>query len=305
MDPLQWPSVKSLIHQLPAARVVVKPWLGRHNVYAIFLVPCGFYPEKLMVLDFQIFRQAYLEAQLIVNVSDISALDIPAGYYPLKTFLRTRYALSLILLGWGQRLRACENWILLYSHREKYISDGLARIGKPHRQRYRLLNKGRKSSETGGICWRIRHLCQLNKPRPLTAVQGALETGKAKTVWLTIDWREAYADISELQQEQLTEIIFQDTSQCDDFERVERLARAQTSGDDIGNSWLWSILTAEVTLRNLKFWGFEVQKRLPGKPIKLTLKVGGQEITVKNMRPMDLDATLDRLMRVAAGLLGD
>lgn len=121
-------------------------------------------------------------------------------------------------------------------------------------------------------------------------------------LWLTIDWREADADVPEAQQEQFTEVLFRELNGFDEVERVERVADPTVPDGGMGAAWLWGILTAEVGVANLKRLGKEVQERLPGKPISFTVKAGDREVTISNLRPDDLDATLDKLVAAAKSL---
>ncbi|MDA0267431.1 MAG: hypothetical protein O3A14_10830 [Cyanobacteria bacterium] len=126
-----------------------------------------------------------------------------------------------------------------------------------------------------------------------------------KSLWLTIDWRDADTDIPETQQEQLTEVLFREMNCFDEVERVERVADPAVPDGGMGAAWLWGILTAEVTVANLKRLGQEVQERLPGKPISFTVKAtkdGGAEVSATNVRPDDLDATLEKLVAAAKTL---
>jgi hypothetical protein len=123
-----------------------------------------------------------------------------------------------------------------------------------------------------------------------------------KTLWLTIDWRDADAEVPEAQQEQLTEVLFREMNCFDEVERVERVADPAAPDGGMGAAWLWSMLTAEVTIANLQRLGKEVQERLPGKPISFTVKAGDLEVTISNLRPDDLDATLEKLVAAAKSL---
>ena len=124
----------------------------------------------------------------------------------------------------------------------------------------------------------------------------------ADTVWLTIDWRQADPDIPEAQQEAFTEILFREMNGFDEIERVERVADPDAPAGGMGAAWLWSILTAEVTVENVKRLGQEVHERLPGKPMTFTVKSGDREVTAENVRPENLDATLDKLVVAAKKL---
>ncbi|NJN21016.1 MAG: hypothetical protein HC812_07265 [Leptolyngbya sp. RL_3_1] len=123
--------------------------------------------------------------------------------------------------------------------------------------------------------------------------------------WLTIDWRDADTEVPEAQQEQFTEVLFREMNCFDEVERVERVADPAVPDGGMGAAWLWGILTAEVTVENLKRLGQAVQERLPGKPISFTVKAtkdGEAEVSATNIRPDDLDATLEKLVAAAKSL---
>jgi hypothetical protein len=126
-----------------------------------------------------------------------------------------------------------------------------------------------------------------------------------QAVWLTIDWREAEGAVPEAQQEALTESLFRDLQGMDGVEQVRRVADPDVPTGGMGAAWLWSILTAQITVDGLKALGQEAQARLPGKPITFTLKAGDREITVENLRPTDLETTLDQLVAAAKQLAED
>ncbi|ASC73379.1 uncharacterized protein XM38_043440 [Halomicronema hongdechloris C2206] len=128
----------------------------------------------------------------------------------------------------------------------------------------------------------------------------------AKRVRLTIDWRQGMADVPLDHQETITTSLFQDLSQLDEVDQINRVADPQVPAGGMGvAAWLWSILTAEITIEGIKALGQDVQARLPGKPIEFTLEAGGKSISVKNLRPADLDATLDKLVAAAQDLAND
>lgn len=41
-------------------------------------------------------------------------LSIPDGYYPVKVYLRTRFAILLVFLGLGKKLNDPLNWYVVY-----------------------------------------------------------------------------------------------------------------------------------------------------------------------------------------------
>lgn len=128
------------------------------------------------------------------------------------------------------------------------------------------------------------------------------------TVWLTVDWRDADAHIPEEQQERFTEILLREMNRFDEVERMERVPDPAVPDGGMGAAWLWSILTAEVTVDNLKRLGQEVQARMPGKPMSFSFKrskEGDVEFSVENVRPEDFDAKLNQLVAAAQKLTED
>ena len=126
-----------------------------------------------------------------------------------------------------------------------------------------------------------------------------------QTVWLTIDWREADGEMPEAQQETVTELLFREMNGFDEVERVERVADPAAPAGGMGAAWLWSILTTEVTIANLKRLGQEVQERLPGKPMSFSLKCskdGDVEFSVENVRPEEFEEKLNQLVEAAEKL---
>lgn len=125
------------------------------------------------------------------------------------------------------------------------------------------------------------------------------------SIWLTIDWRSADADIPEEQQEALTEVLFREMNGFDEVERVERVADPDVPDGGMGAAWLWSVLTAEVSIENLKRLGQEVQERLPGKPISFSFKCskdGDVEISMENIRPEDFEQRFNQMIEKAKEL---
>jgi hypothetical protein len=125
-----------------------------------------------------------------------------------------------------------------------------------------------------------------------------------QTLWLTLDWRNAASDLSESQQEALTQSLFRDFQTLDAVEQVQRIADPEVPAGGMGAQWLWSILTAEITIEGIKQVAAEAHARLPRKPMTFTVKVGDQEIRAENVRPgdADFDAVLTKLMAAAKEL---
>lgn len=94
--------------------IVARPWLGRHQVYGIFVLSAEHrlnYPILLTVKGAGQYRK---EANMVkVNV-DQDYL-VKSDHYVLRVHLRTRAALLMILKGLAAQLRDPMNWKLTYT----------------------------------------------------------------------------------------------------------------------------------------------------------------------------------------------
>ena len=124
------------------------------------------------------------------------------------------------------------------------------------------------------------------------------------TISLTIDWREADSNMPEEQQEVLTQTLFQELRALDEVEDVKRVADPDVPDGGMGANWLWSVLTAEITIEGIKQVCQDAYERLPGKPIEFTLEVDGKKANIgaKNVRPDNFDETLEKLVAAAQKL---
>ena len=124
------------------------------------------------------------------------------------------------------------------------------------------------------------------------------------TILLTIDWRDADSDMPEEQQEKLTQTLFQELRVLDEVENIQRVADPDMPAGGMGANWLWSVLTAEITVEGLKQVCQDAYERLPGKPLEFTLEVDGKKTTIgaKNVRPDNFDETLEKLVAAAQKL---
>lgn len=123
-DQFKLPRKPGLVSQCPAQSVsssqtqplhptdvVVKPWKGRHHVYAYFVVPPGYRPSpffEVMVGDAKSYcGQAQLSRTTGGQVGSVSS-----EHQVVKGWLRTRTAMWLILSGKTEELAKPENWLL-------------------------------------------------------------------------------------------------------------------------------------------------------------------------------------------------
>ena len=121
------------------------------------------------------------------------------------------------------------------------------------------------------------------------------------TVWLTIDWRASDDRFLETQREMLTQTMFRELRSHPHTTQVARIPDPAIPTGAMGAGWLWSILTAEISGNGLQQVCEEVFSRLPGQPMELTVEVDekSQKIDVKNVRPSDYEAVINKLIEAA------
>ena len=98
-----------------AVKVVVEPFLGRHQVYAIFQLdreksPPG-KPVILKVADAGTYCEAAGSGGLLQQLDGVEANP---GYYLSQHYIRTRTAIWLSLQGLFKQLKQPQNWTLTY-----------------------------------------------------------------------------------------------------------------------------------------------------------------------------------------------
>lgn len=105
---------KSYVHP---EKIVVKPWFGRHQVYAIFMIPGGHLNEKLFQVTIP-NTKTYCGV-LEFNGSRFEDFKAKSGHYIMRGLLNTRVAFWLIVQGKGRELKQPQNWQVGYSKIEK------------------------------------------------------------------------------------------------------------------------------------------------------------------------------------------
>ncbi|AFZ44045.1 hypothetical protein PCC7418_1877 [Halothece sp. PCC 7418] len=101
---------KSQIRAIPAIKVIVQPWRGRHHVYGIFLLPKSYQPKKLIFL--QDLTVGHYCPQAVIRQTDLEGILIPPRYSPVKIYMKTRIALLLMSLGFNRHLQQPHHWRL-------------------------------------------------------------------------------------------------------------------------------------------------------------------------------------------------
>ena len=100
---------KQKIH---ATKVVVRPWLGRHQVYGVFMVPLQYRSGKRYTgtISIQSFTEEFIPDWH--QVQRIDGVNPKPGYYLVQGYLPTRIALWFVFTGqFGDILTPC-NWSL-------------------------------------------------------------------------------------------------------------------------------------------------------------------------------------------------
>jgi hypothetical protein len=109
----------SSVREIEPARIVVRPWLGPHHVYGIFVVPNQFrdkrYSATLAVRDFS--------APLIRNLKRDKPYVDPTlsrpGHYLERAYVPTRVALRFLVSGRFGDLRTPCEWQLAFHERQR------------------------------------------------------------------------------------------------------------------------------------------------------------------------------------------
>ena len=103
---------------IPATKVVVRPWLGPHHVYAIFVVPNRYKHNKSTAATMTV--RAFDHSFLVGAWSDKQYVDgvfAEPGSYLLSRYIPTRVALWYLVTGrFGDLRRPC-NWRLAFMER--------------------------------------------------------------------------------------------------------------------------------------------------------------------------------------------
>ena len=105
-------------YQVHPSKVIVRPWLGQHQVFGIFMVPLRYrsgrtYSGTITVESFisEFIPDTQPQAQQVEGVV------AEPGYYLVRGHIPTRIVLWFFLSGQFGDLRAPCNWALVFVHR--------------------------------------------------------------------------------------------------------------------------------------------------------------------------------------------
>lgn len=109
-----------MVHEIRATKVVVRPWLGTHHVYGVFMVPNRYkhYKPSEVTLAVRGFDHAF---RVFQRPDRRYPDDIPAepGHYLLHSHVPTRVALWVLVNGrFGDLRRPC-GWTLVFNERSR------------------------------------------------------------------------------------------------------------------------------------------------------------------------------------------
>lgn len=105
-------STKYYIHP---KKVVVRPWLGQHHVYAVFMLPNNYSHDPLIKVNLP-FNQTF--CGVVANRSQtIAGINAKPGHYLVKAYLQTRTAIKFIFTGKINDLKEVKNWQLGYGQK--------------------------------------------------------------------------------------------------------------------------------------------------------------------------------------------
>lgn len=96
--------------------VVIEPWEGRHNIFAVFQVPDGFQPDQSFIV--MVNEVPYCGA-IEPTYRDWNDPFNPPSHAPQAVLgkFRTRTSLWLITKGQGEELKQPQNWWLVITKR--------------------------------------------------------------------------------------------------------------------------------------------------------------------------------------------
>ncbi|MGI8503271.1 MAG: hypothetical protein ACR2LR_19385 [Hassallia sp.] len=98
--------------QVHATEVVVKPWLGEHHVYGIFMVPDKYEEAPFFILTVK-HLGSFCEKPF-GNSQFYDDILAEPGTHLIRDYIRTRLALRLIIQGLYFQLNDKYNWSLTY-----------------------------------------------------------------------------------------------------------------------------------------------------------------------------------------------
>jgi hypothetical protein len=91
-------------------QVVVKPWKGRHHVYAVFVVPGGYRSDQRVTIALD-QNETYCGYVVPADAQELG-LQVAPGEYAMLGLFRTRTTIGLLAQGKKAQLEQPTNWTL-------------------------------------------------------------------------------------------------------------------------------------------------------------------------------------------------
>ncbi|MEB3177736.1 MAG: hypothetical protein VKL59_01635 [Nostocaceae cyanobacterium] len=95
-------------------KIVIEPWRGEHNVYAIFTIPGGHYNDRRFTVTVDGVG-TYCGTLQFAGTEVADGVPAKPGYYLMRGHLRTRATLWLMMQGKGDELYKATNWKVGYA----------------------------------------------------------------------------------------------------------------------------------------------------------------------------------------------
>ena len=113
-------SSDSKLYKAHPVKIVIRPWLGQHEVFGIFMVPLRFRSGKRYSgsISVQSYSGAFRPDQQ-PEVPRIEGVVVEPGSYLVRGYVPTRIALWFLVTGQFGELRSPCNWILEFSERSQ------------------------------------------------------------------------------------------------------------------------------------------------------------------------------------------
>jgi hypothetical protein len=118
---------------------------------------------------------------------------------------------------------------------------------------------------------------------------------RGKDLDVTIDLRNSEPDLAQEELETLTQRLYQQMSDLDEVEQVNRIPEPNppAGSKPLSAAFLVGLLTAEVNAANIKaLLGF-IWERLSGKPIELKVEANGKKLEVTAYSQQELSAAVE------------
>jgi hypothetical protein len=105
-------------HTIRAVKVVVRPWLGQHHVYGVFMVPNRYRHNKNYAVSMVVrgFDRSFVGGERF-DKQDVDGFLVAPGNYLLRRYVPTRLALWFLVNGRFGDLRNPCNWTLVFIER--------------------------------------------------------------------------------------------------------------------------------------------------------------------------------------------